>query len=349
MLQFKKILLIFIISITIFQIIRFENEKRNISKFDISQVYGNCMQSANESNVGNYVTIHKNNNLTTFPFVFGERVYLYDVESGERALVVNTRMPFSGIGNDIILTKESIFYNRKMGNDTIGSYYQISNDKKKCKINGEDLYYGYSIYENKVFYEKVDTGSKEYEKYTSDLCSDVYVMDLNSGKESLFLEGNVGYFRVIEDKLYCYELEKEKIIVVDIKTGNSIEVPYQCDLLEYIVIGENGTIYIVDYSTDEAVNRIVKYDLNNEVILWSQEVALDEFDSKIHYKNNCIYFKGEDSSIYKMGTSGGDKTMIIALTEEATVSYCDDYIVAKVSGDNGVKQLQVYDYEGIMH
>ena len=361
-----KIVLLAVVSLGIVQCVRFAVENMMLHSIPIEKEEGNCMQYVNECNVGNRVAVRKSNGLSTFPFVFGERLYLYDIDKDKKALLAYTFLPFTEIGDHTVLTTDAVIYNKPYWDTVFGDYYLLANNKKK-ELDVYDLYYGYSVSNNCIYYEKIDTGSQEYEEYGPDLCSDIYVMNLENDNEKKFLEGNIGYFRIIEGKMYCYDLKKEKILIVDLESGNTEEFPYHCVCVEYIIRSEQDKMYILDCVAegDDFIDRIVEYNMETSEIVWEQQVVPKSFNEKIHLNDGELYFLTEDNCICKVSASEKEQVVVIDLNKEVdglekadlqgneniSVSYCEDYIAVDIYYyfDEDIKENQellIFDYEG---
>ena len=52
------------------------------------------VSNMNEFTLGNCVLIRKANGIKTFPFLFGERLYIYDIDKNQWKLVKNIMIPF---------------------------------------------------------------------------------------------------------------------------------------------------------------------------------------------------------------------------------------------------------------
>lgn len=92
-----KIGVFIILGLAVLQLIRFAVECHAFDTSDLKKAVGNYLQRS-ECNIGNCVLVHKKNGISTFPFVFGNRLYLYDIERKKHKLVAGTWLPFTEIG-----------------------------------------------------------------------------------------------------------------------------------------------------------------------------------------------------------------------------------------------------------
>ncbi len=74
----------------VLQMIRFAIETHAFDTSNLKKLSGNYLKSG-EYNMGNCVLVHKKNGISTFPFVFGNRLYLYDTELHQLFTVVTER------------------------------------------------------------------------------------------------------------------------------------------------------------------------------------------------------------------------------------------------------------------
>lgn len=335
----------------------------SLEKIEITREFGNQGQYIDDLAVGNCVTMRERNSLSSFPHIFGSRLYLYDIDNDKQSLLASTYIPFSEISHDVIVTKDAIYYHVPIWNEVIGDYYRRT-DWKTQKIDIDTLYYGYSIYKNNIYYENVDNSSGEYLEAGSDLCTDIYVKNLDTGEEKKFLEGNFDYFRVKEDKMYCHDLKKKEILLVDVNNGKLLErYPYDGEYISFIEFGENDKFYInewKDIPEETPMGGIAEYDTNKKCTTWSMECTGIEHNSRLHYKDGYLYYSSE-FEIIRINVNNHKPEKLINLEpymnpeEErgfitpSTVSYCDDYIVVDLSyfaEGEGYGDLLIYDYEG---
>ena len=59
----------------------------------------------------NYVLVRKKNSIRNFPFVFGERLYLYDFGKDREYLISNYVRPFYTYGDMLAVHNNKVFYN----------------------------------------------------------------------------------------------------------------------------------------------------------------------------------------------------------------------------------------------
>lgn len=70
--------------------------------------YTNMSESYSKTN---YVLVRKKNSIRNFPFVFGERLYLYDIGKDREYLISNYVHPFYTYGDMLAVHNNKVFYN----------------------------------------------------------------------------------------------------------------------------------------------------------------------------------------------------------------------------------------------
>ena len=108
--KFLKICVSIILGLAVVQIIRFAAETHAFDTSELKKAAGNYLQKS-ECNIENCVLVHKKNGISTFPFVFGNRLYLYDIEQKKHKLVADTWLPFTEIGTLITSGDDKVYYN----------------------------------------------------------------------------------------------------------------------------------------------------------------------------------------------------------------------------------------------
>lgn len=316
--KFLKIVVFVILGLAVLQIIRFAVESHAFDTSDLKKAVGNYLQRS-ECNIGNCVLVHKKNGISTFPFVFGNRLYLYDIERKKHKLVAGTWLPFTEIGTLVTLA------------------------------------------DNKVYYYKEGIGEefREYEDYGI-----VFVTDLSSREEDVFMDGEVQYFRILENIMYCCNQQDGKLHAVNLDTGE--RKSYECagKGVGSLIPGEGKEVLADVYSTANPDNE----DSLGLLRLNTEEGTETIEDSKTgewiaHYRDGAIYTEDE-FCIYKYDRRTWVKEMIIDIREEmpflneeeyksnvwSEISYCDDYIAMEIcyhsdkGGDRS--ELLVHDYNG---
>lgn len=170
--------MVFITIMLSLQMVRFAIETFGYTPSGNQKVSGNyrhyvtdeCFHPYSEENyIGNNVLVHKKNGLSTFPFVFGDRLYLYDIEKESFTFVAGAWAPFTEIGTLFMTAENKIYYTIPVWTDgsTGGNMYCTDlNTKRTTKIPYDISYYireEGAVYKNKLYYRKEDIDEdKEY-------------------------------------------------------------------------------------------------------------------------------------------------------------------------------------------
>lgn len=145
-----KICVSIILGLAVLQIIRFTIEAHAFDISDLKKMSGNYLKKG-EYNIGNCVLVHKENGISTFPFVFGNRLYLYDIERKKYKLVADTWLPFTEIGSLVTSADNKVYYNLLIwegsivGGDVYCTDLKTGETKKVPESAGDTMYCGCSI------------------------------------------------------------------------------------------------------------------------------------------------------------------------------------------------------------
>ncbi len=336
--RIKKILrtgFIFLALMFLFQCVRLTVEKNNFDNLESYKVSGNyrfyktdaCIRPFSaENHIGNCVLVHKKNGLTTFPLVFGERLYLYDIEKDSSTLITGTWLPFTSVGLLFMTTGSKVYYTIPVWNEeSVGGNMYCTDLKTKRTTKIPDDVNDYietegAVYKDKIYYRK-ESIHEGKEDRTEDYGS-IFVTDLKAHKEEVFKTGEIEFFKVIGEEMYCYDRKTKKLSITNLASGKEeIKTPSKKEygILAYNYTERKGGLY---YDDDEYHVKQIDIEKNKEKIIID---LLDEepFKSSKEYKENLF----------------------------PSISYCDDYIAVEnyyysdeEIGDHTV--LFIYDYNG---
>lgn len=364
MISLKKILKICVSAIlvlAVLQIIRFAIESH---AFDVPGLKktGNY-EEWGECNFGNCVLVHRKNGMSTFPFVFGNRLYLYDIAQEKYKLVADTWFPFTEIGSFITSADNKAYYNllvwegSSVGGDIYYTDLGTTERGKVPEMASDTMYLGCSIYDSKIYYwkEYIDEDSRQDEEYGR-----VYVTDLDSKEEEIFMYGDIQYFKILGNTMYCYSGKDGRLHAVNLDTGNRKSYEFGGGRVWGIFQAENEEIFLeVELENDTRELKLVKLNVREGTIIEERAGVGGN-----HYKDGNVYSE-DDYSVYKYCFETGREELCIDILKDmsflkrkeyksnivAQWSYCDDYIAAEVyyysdtkKGDHS--ELLVYDYGG---
>lgn len=351
-----KILLCIIAALFILQVLRFEIEKHAFDTSDIDKPAGNYIFDFSEYNMGNCVLVEKENEIGTFPLVFGNRLYLYDIVQDKYKFIAGTWFPFTRIGSLITSSDQKVFYNKVIweGSDVDGYVYYTdieTYEKGKVPDAASDVMHIESqVYDNKIYYRKTCLEEVEAEDYGT-----IYVMDLDSGKEDVFMEKDIRWSRLIENKMYCYNKKENELIITNLDTGEtSIHSVEHGRLWNICPMGEE--VFLWCHRKKETLN--VKF---NEKDGTETVINNKKHDGISKYRKGKFYSEEDDDRICSYNEDTWEKEPVIDVCETLpflkelehynTISYCDDYIAIEIlyydeKEDKDHSRLLVYDYYG---
>lgn len=365
-----KICVSIILGLAVLQMIRFAIETHAFDTSNIKKLSGNYLKSG-EYNMGNCVLVHKENGISTFPFVFGNRLYLYDIERRKYKLVANTWLPFTEIGTLITSADNKVYYNLLIweGSSIDGDVYGKdlkTGETKKVPESAYAMYYGSSIYDGKIYYWKEGIGEefREYEDYGI-----VFAADLDSGEEEVFMDGEVQYFKILGNVMYCCNRQDGKLHAVNLDTGERKSYEFDGREVASLIPGEDKEVLLDVYSAVNPDDEDLFEDSFEFVRLNTEEGTETLEGSKLgewiaHYRDGMAYTEDE-FCVYKYCPETWEKEMIIDVLKEMPIlkeeeyksnvwneiSFCDDYITIEIyyysdQGEKDHSELLVYDYNG---
>ncbi len=371
----KKLCLIILMIVILFttaQVLCWEIEKQSLYRVDLEKVSANYNDYSDHARgIDNHVLVRKANGIGTFPFVFGERLYLYDIDKQKYRLVDSTYAPFSHMGVLLLGADNKIFYNKtsELEESVDGKfYYNDLNKKSKLCISDEQFYFvdlqdGFSVYNNQLYCRK------ENEDDVYDITNgSIYVMDLEKGEFELFEDGNISYMEIIDNNLYFYDIKTKTLSVRNLDTGEKMVYRYEKNIedIEYtnegkfLVLSDEGVFCSDNLESIESKEKLLINDKGIKPVL--------------HYRDGLIYYQkdieryddgGYWSKVYCYDIEKDESKEVLDIvdimpflgTEEYSFSnglalgFCDDYIViemyyASEEGNRDHAELLIYDYNG---
>ena len=324
---------IFVLSMFLFQSLRFTIEKYAFQPQKNNKVSGNYRSYVSdnytssygrENYIGNSVLVHKENGLSSFPFLFGNRLYLYDIEKDTFQYIAGTWYPYTSIGWRLITADNKVYYTvpRWTDSEDSGNMYSIDLKTKKTNEVPEDVdYFSHpesAVYKDKIYYKKEYI--EEDKKYRTEDYGSIFVTDLKTSKEEIFKTGEIDFFRVIGEDMYCYDRKTKKLSITNLASGKEeIKTPSKKEygMLAYNYTERKGRLY---YDDDEYHVKQIDIETNKEKII------IDLLDEE-PFKSGKEYF-------------------LIP-----SISYCDDYIAVEnyYYSDEEIGEhwnLFIYDYNG---
>lgn len=313
--------------------------------------------NSGERAYGNYIFYKKDNGLHTFPFLWGQGIYMYSIKEDKSFPIVIIKSPISGLEAEITVAAEYIYYE---------TLYEASggNGYRKNILNSqiEDVKElrgasHFTVCGNKIYYLEPDWEEANGKVYYKNLTE-------KQAKRELLLTGGFTYIGGDETILYCYDQLKPGITELDLASGEK-KAEYSIDKKEghvqWIGANEKGSRFIL--YEDGTIMEIGK-DTKGIKYLQSDPSVWIHYGCK--FKNGYLYYwDSSGMTLYRLDLNSGEKRRLIADRQidkikdldrkntKINVSYCSDYIVIDVSyrtkkqkfGANK-KILLLFDYEG---
>lgn len=354
--EIKNYMTIFIICITVFNTGRmffFHDLKFENGCFDsniTSVMQGHRWQ-------GDYTLYVVDNNLTTFPYIFGNRLYLYSAKDGKSFLIYRQFAPFAEWSDEF-----TFFQDKIMG--TGGIAWDIPSDQILISLNGfvkkdEQLEtaYDYIMTDSGLYYT-----SAEYDEITGYLLDYwLFLYNYNTGESEKILKidwlDDIAFiwhddvFFTAEDKgNYVYHLKSKETTELDCEYPELV-VEKQKD--SFISIFLDGTIWESEgYNFKKRYIGCVEGVNPNDARWWDIDSAacVEEY----------LYLNNMEREIIRINLTDGSQETVVSLNNIPNfqslsdwsfhISYCDNYIVYeayyKVFNDVINRKLLTFDYEG---
>ena len=351
----RKILITFVIAlimatlISVLHLSYLENKSMQINKQE-----KNIWANKGYHFQGNNLLVRKQNGLLTFPFVFGDSLYVYNIDNDDWKLVEMNKLPFLNFGTAMSMQGNKIYYNKDLKGPGIEIYSKDINKPKEFEVIDQAGQYAASS--EIIYYLK---NAEPTKKSKGIYVNNVYKKDLRTGQESLFIKGAISYLRADENYLYCYDDMEKSILEISIKT-EKIKRYHSFNKPEWI--GELNTENLLWADCE----NIVKYNkVSNNSILIKKAVNKINVQNAI-YRDGYFYYYLQDMDFYKLNINNGKETKIMSLTEDKklskyiregsvfeTVSYCSDFIgiellysIPKEFVEIQHKRLLIFDDDG---
>lgn len=312
-----------------------------------SEEIDSTIANSNEITIGNNILVAKQNNILTFPYVFGERLYLYNTKKDQWKLIRNYKIPFSGFGNELAVDGDSVYYNDFL--------MEEGNTIYSRKISGFH-------FEKKVAdWASIYTISYPYMYYLHDTegydeeDNNLYRKNLKTGKTEMFLKGQFSYvLRQDEKYIYTYDSKTKEVLQISqdkkhITRCNGIEHPIWIGYTneeQFIIVNESN---IVLYDKKKNKSEYYIKNLKKEKELINEQIRIIK---------NTLYYSNQKLDCYSLNLKTGKITSVFSVSdiEEfketlekgdniAQIHYCDNYIVVDITYSGYKKRkLLIYDY-----
>lgn len=318
----------------------------------------NAANTLNEYNMNEY----SNNNeillcspaeMLDFPFIFGEKLYFYDLEKQNKYLVDKTIKPLSGYGNSLGLGDKQIYYNEEFFGEGVVIYQKKIGSliRRKQVLDYAGIY---SFDSENIYYMK----DEEIEEGRNGL----YKKNLKSGQKKTLFEGELSnVLRLDHSKIYMWDSGRKEVLEIS-KDGKEIA---RCG-------GIDGPLWIGYKDKNEIIiiepDKIVCYDKQKrkkKTVIGGikKEGKYFEYTAKYDEKTKDLYCNNYEMEFFRINMETGKKECFLSLKKDrslnipeeyyADVYYCKDYIavdIIKYDTKAGIeickRNLLIYDYKG---
>lgn len=303
---------------------------------------------------GNYVIYTTSNGVWSMPFIFGSRIYLYDIENDKDYLIQNQKGIFQEWGTKMCFLGQDILAEggRAMGNPP--------SEVKLLSLNGQTQSFdeigtwNMALTEDSVF-------------LSGDTYGSIYEVNRKTGAKHKVLESGeneLAYFWVYNNRLFAiqevfdesdYDTSEVNLIIKSLSNGKQekhvLEEIYPSQIF---TLDDEKLLFIgID---KEQTWKVVTYNcLSRE---YEEAAILAENDEEHSYTDwngfvdgDVLYCNDRKNNLVKIDLESGSQEILIDSKEigsgirECVVSYCSDYIVMEVWYKHA-KKLLVFDYEG---
>ncbi|MFR2775111.1 MAG: hypothetical protein ACLTBR_04690 [Anaerostipes sp.] len=337
------LLLTSITSVLIFLMQRFQKIEEIERWPSVANVY--------ERNMGDCILFRKKNKIFNFPFIFGERLCLYDINKGKYYSVAMENIPFYTFGSCLAVNKEKVYFNTFGAEENSELYSKnISGIGIRRKVlNNASLF---SADDSRIYYLK-DSEVDEDES------NPLYVKNLKTGKSKKITEGAfVFVLRRDQDCLYTFDNRTKEVCEISLNGKKQAQFT---GVTEPTWIGRasKDEIIVMEYNNILLYNKKTKekryYEKN--ISKHRNYIACDQ----IHIKNKKCYYVNNALEGYEIDLSSGSKKKIFsvldmekykkAITDLENVyietNYCNSYIVIDLFYDSFEREdLIIYSYDG---
>lgn len=300
----------------------------------------------NEYVNSNQILICVPNGIWDFPFVLGERLYLYDLEKQKKYLINKRIGVYDDFGTTLTLAGDRIYYCEE-GVDGQNRIYEkeIGDAVKRKRIVKRAE--SYTVDAGRIYYMiclmTLDDGGVLYQK------------ELKNAEPEILLEGSLEeILRLDHDRLYTWDNHSKEAIEM-MKDGSNIT---RCLGIEDPVwIGYKDSEHYLIIETD----KVICYDKEKEEKEYIAQGRAFSYTAKYDKKTERLYCNDIEMNFYWIDLKTKVRKCYLSFRQEAKtrnlfsgeydadVYYCKDYLavdITALASDKEERYLFVYDYEG---
>lgn len=221
----------------------------------------------------NCVLIRKANSIKNFPFVFGERLYLYDIDRNREYLIGNCLLPFYTYGDMLAVQNNKVYYNY-FGE---GPGIELYSKKLKGVGTGRKILQQvglYTVSSKEIYYLNIEeTTFKEEKNY-------LYKKNLENGEIKTVLKENLSdILRFDHGYLYSWNRYSKEILEMNEQTKSIVRCPQNepplwigyVDSEQFLIIDEAN---IVLYNKRTKNKRYLVKNIKREDELLNQKAKI---------------------------------------------------------------------------
>jgi len=334
----------------VFQLI-FEYTPKEIILEQSNEV-GNYGDHAQE----NYLLLTSENGVWSMPFVFGSKLYIYDIEKDKMYLLWNQKGILQEFSTKMCFNGENVlvFGGRGMGGEPSDTtIIKLNGGKEKIAIDPTSCI---SLKENVIYY----TGRIcENDEQFYDV---IWEKNIISGEQKKLLqrpEYSIESFKIMNERLFAIDENIGCLVIKNLSTGTvnnhrfsenvypAYIIPKDENSVIVIGIGEKYQYKVIEYQFEKDKERIITLlGVDNEISsyygLWDNG----------KYKNGYLYCNDMSDNIVRINVKTGKTEVLISANQLEVegndychAEYCQDYIAVEVY-HNYAKTLYIFDYEG---
>lgn len=195
----------------------------------------------------------KENKIFNFPFMFGERLCLYDINKGKYYSVAMENIPFYTFGSCLAVNKEKVYFNTFGAEENSELYSKnISGIGIRRKVlNNASLF---SADDSRIYYLK-DSEVDEDES------NPLYVKNLKTGKSKKITEGAfVFVLRRDQDCLYTFDNRTKEVCEIPLNGKDQEKMSENMKLQG--MISDDGSVIYSSYSKNKPILKV--YDIKTK-------------------------------------------------------------------------------------
>lgn len=310
---------------------------------------------------GDYFVYHKYNDLTTFPYVFGTRMYLYSAKDGTKHLIHRQFKPLSDLLGNVAFYGNQIL-------DVGGVALDMPYDNLLITLNkgGDfidlDSSYNYAITGDGIYFIKDERDAAGYlighglYCYTQNTDSSKKICKVNEYDDLLF---------IVQDKAFISNNDTECAYVYDLKSKEKTDLAYGY-IPDCVVEQDENIFWGIFYN-----GEVWKYEtksLDRNYVCKIDEIADDDWWAiYARYVHGYLYVSNPQGEVIKIHTEDRIRETIITQNSlpdrqnldsryDPVIYFCDSYIVYIVhykafsqllyEQTSPINKILTFDYKG---